>query len=238
MYGRSASRLLDLDDGQFRLLRAAGWDRTYVIASDSDSRWTNDPNFRRWFADAVDRVDLLVGLFDGHGAPAWNIRSKAGGPVWEPPIVRPFSSTSRPTLTLQYDPSDRAATLIASRLKAVFVAEGLELRLTTDAMEETPELRLVAHQRWSEDPVVALTPLATLTGPAGEDARRQLEAARSAAGGVRDRLAADAERALLEGALVTPLIRLDAWIAVSTQLEGVEPGLTGQLALEKVWWNR
>ncbi len=186
----------------------------------------------------IDRVHLLVGLFDGHGAPAWNLRSTAGGPVWDPPIVRPFSSTSRPTLTLRYEPSDRAAALVASRLKAIFVAEGLELRLTTDGTGESPELRLVAHQRWSEDPVVALSPLASLTGSAGEEARRHLEAAEVAAGGVRERLAADAERALLEGALITPLIRLDAWIAVSNQLEGVEPGLTGQLGLEKVWWNR
>ncbi len=68
--------------------------------------------------------------------------------------------------------------------------------------------------------------------------RQELRAAGDAAAEARDRVAGDAERTLLENALVVPVIRLDAWIAVSTQLEGVQPGLTGQLAVEKIWWNR
>lgn len=238
VYGRSATRLFDLESERFRLLRAEGWDRTYVLLFDSDSRWTNERNFRRWFAESVDRVDLVSRLFDGHGTPAWNLEPQPGGPRWPPPIVQPFSSTSSPALTLQYDPADRAAASIASRLKALFVAHRLELRLSTAAGEEPPELRLVAHQRWSTDPVPTLTSLAALTGTAGEQALQLLEEAGTAVGVRRDDLTDAAETKLIESALVVPLIRLEAWIAVSAQLEGVEPGLTGQLALERIWWNR
>lgn len=238
VYGRNAARLQEVDPAQVRLLRASGWDRTYLIHCDPKTRWTNDPNFRRWLAESIDRVDLVNGLFDGHGAPAWTVQSRATGPVWSPPVHHPFSSTSHPVLQLKYDPNDRPAGSIASRLKALFAAEGVDLRLTGGEDVERAELTLVAHQRWSADPVVALEPLVSVAGSAAEGATHYLEQARSASGAAREGLATLAEDALLIDALVVPLVRLQAWVAMSPALEGVQPGLTGELALEKAWWNR
>ena len=141
-------------------------------------------------------------------------------------------------LHLKYDPNDRAAGSIASRMKALFAAEGVDLRLTDGDDVDRPELTLLAHQRWSADPVVALAPLVSAAGSAGEGARHYLGQARSASGATRESLATLAENALLIDALVVPLVRLEAWIAVSPALQGVQPGLTGELALEKAWWNR
>ncbi len=238
VYGRSAGRLQGVDPAQVRLLRAPGWDRTYLIRLDARTRWINDPNFRRWFAETVDRVDLVSGLFDGYGVPAWTVQSHTPGPVWNPPVRHPFNPASHPVLHLKYDPNDRAAHSIVSRMKALFAAEGVDLRLTGGADVDRPELTLVAHQRWSADPVVALEPLVSAAGTAGEGARHYFEQAQSAFGAARENLATLAEDALLIDALVVPLVRLEAWIAVSPALEGVQPGLTGELALEKVWWNR
>ena len=238
VFGRNAARLHAVDPAQVRLLRAPGWDRTYLFLCDSDARWTNDPNFRRWLAESVDRVDLIGGLFDGHGIPAWTVQSRAAGPVWQPPVRQPFSSTSHPVLQLQYDPNDRAASSIASRMKALFAAEGVDLQLTAGGDVERAELTLVAHQRWSADPVVALEPFLAAVGTAGQEAGPYLEQARSASGAARERFATLAEDALLIDALVVPLVRLDAWIALAPALDGVQPGLTGELALGSVWWNR
>jgi ABC-type transport system substrate-binding protein len=238
VYGRDAARLHGLDATQVRLLRASGWDRTYLFHCNPETRWTNDPNFRRWLAESVDRVDLIGGLFDGQGAPAWTVQSRSTGPVWDPPLHHPFSSTSHPVLRLKYDPNDRAAGSIASRMKASFAAEGVDLQLTAGDDVDRPELTLVAHQRWSADPVIALAPLVSAAGTAGQDARDYLEQARSASGATREGLATQAEEELLTDALVVPLVRLDVWVAVSPALEGVQPGLTGELALEKVWWRR
>ena len=238
VYGRNVARLHGVDPAQVRLLRASGWDRTYLIHCDARTRWTNDPNFRRWFAETVDRVDLVSGLFDGYGAPAWTVQSRTAGPVWKPPVRHPFSSTSHPVLRLKYDPNDRPAGSIASRMKARFAAEGVDLRLIGGDDVDRPELTLVAHQRWSADPVVALAPLVSAAGSAGKGARYYLEQAQSAAAAARESLASLAEDALLIDALVVPLVRLEAWVAVSPALEGVQPGLAGELALEKAWWNR
>jgi hypothetical protein len=238
IYGRNAARLLGVDPAQIRLLRASGWDRTYLFHCDPELRWTNDPNFRKWLAESVDRVDLLVGLFDGHGAPAWAVQSPATGPVWQPPVRHPFSSTSHPILHLKYDPNDRAAGSIASRMKALFASEGVDLQLTTGGDVDRPELTLVMHQRWSADPVVALVPLVSAAGVAGETARSYLDQARSASGAARERFSTLAENELVADALVVPLVRLDVWFAVAPGLEGVQPGLTGELRLEQVWWKR
>lgn len=238
VYGRGAARLHGLDPTKVRLLRASGWDRTYLFRCDPETRWTNDPNFRRWLAETVDRVDLVGSLFDGHGTPAWTIQPRASGPVWPPPVRHPFSSTSHPVLHLKYDPNDRAAGSIASRMRALFAAEGVDLRLTVGNDVEPAELTLVAHQRLSADPVVALAPFVPAAGSAGEDARDYFKQARSASGATREALATRAEDALLNDALVVPLVRLDAWVAVAPALEGVQPGFTGELALEKVWWKR
>ena len=147
VYGRDAARLHEVDRAQVRLLRASGWDRTYLFHCDPEARWTNDPNFRRWLAESVDRIDLVVGLFDGHGAPAWTVQSRATGPVWQPPMLHPFSSTSHPVLHLKYDPNDRAAGSIASRMKALFAADGVDLQLTSGDVDRA-ELTLALHQRW------------------------------------------------------------------------------------------
>ncbi len=237
-YGRDVGRLREADAARPRLSRAPGWDRTYLIRCDPRLRWTNDPNFRRWFAETIDRVDLVEGLFDGRGAPAWTVQSSSGGPLWQPPVIHPFGSTSQPVLHLKYDPADSGAASVASRMKALFVNHGVEMRLVTGDEIERPELTLSAHQRWSPDPVVAILPLVRAGGLAGEGAAHYLEQARNAAGEARENLASLAEEALLIQALVIPLVRLEAWIASAPALEGVKPGLTGELALEEIWWSR
>jgi ABC-type transport system substrate-binding protein len=238
VFGRDVERLQRLDSSQVRLLRAPGWDRTYLLQCNPGTRWTNDPNFRRWLAERVDRVDLVGGLFDGHGSPAWSVQSRASGPVWRPPVRHPFSSTSRPVLRLRYDPNDRSANSIASRMKALFAAEGVDLRLDAGGDGDSPELTLWTHQRWSADPVEALDALVSSAGSAAQGAGQYLEQARAASGATRDGLAALAEDALLMDALVVPLVRLEAWVAIAPGLEGVQPGLTGELALGNIWWSR
>jgi len=238
VFGRGAARLHAIEAAAVRLLRAPGWDRTYLFQCDPEARWTNDPNFRRWLAETIDRVDLLGGLFDGHGVPAWTLQAGSSGPVWPPPLHHPFSSTSRPILRLQYDPQDRAAGSIASRLKALFAVDGVELQLVRAGEAESAELILHAQQRWNADPVVALEPLVEHAGAAGEGARHYLDQARSASGAMREGLANLAEDALLMDALVVPLVRLDVWIASAPALEGIQPGLTGELGLGNVWWKR
>jgi len=238
-YGREVARIREAALQEIRLVRAPGWDRTYAIHCDTRSRWTNDPNFRRWFAETVDRVDLIGGLFDGFAAPTWSIQRRSAGPLWEPPLHRPFGPTSRPALHLKFDPDDGPAAAMASRMKARFAAEGVEITLltTADAVER-PALTLSAWQRWSENPVVTLAPVVAAVGVGAEGARYYLEQAESASGAARRNLVTQAEDELLIDAVVVPLVRLEAWIAMSSRLRGVEPGLTGELALEGTWWGR
>jgi len=239
VYGRELARVREDAGDEIRVVRAPGWDRTYVIHCDTRSRWTNDPNFRRWFAETVDRVDLVGGLFDGFAAPVWSIQPRSTGPLWAPPIRHPFGSTSRPLLHLKFESDDVPAAAIASRLKARFAAEGVELELLTSTDRvERPALTLSGRQRWSADPVATIEPLVVAAGGAAEGSRHYLGQAKSVSGETRTNLATLAEDALLIDALVVPLVRLEAWVAMSSRLRGVGPGLTGELALEKTWWGR
>jgi MarR-like DNA-binding transcriptional regulator SgrR of sgrS sRNA len=224
------------DPAGHAVLRAPGWDRIYLIRCDGAARWTNDPNFRRWLAESIDRVDLVTHLFDGFGSPAWSLSTPSGEPRWEPPVRRPFGSTSRPVLTLAYAAADAAALAIASRLKASFASEGLELRLAQGASRA--ELTLIGSRRRSDDPLDLLAPLLRGLGDSVDGARHYLEQAARAHGESRETLARMGETAMLAEARFVPVVRLDAWIAFDPALRGIEPGWAGQLGIDRAWWAR
>jgi ABC-type transport system substrate-binding protein len=232
VHGRQVSRVRAA--AGHTLVRAPGWDRTYALLCDPQARWTNDPNFRRWFAETIDRVDLVEYLFQGLAAPAFSLLSGPGGPRWAPPLMRPYGPTSRPLLDLGFDPGDANALAIAARLKAAFALEGMELRLVEQGGRDRPELTLIAYQRWGDD---ALESLTGLIPDGAEGARSYLRQAEAADGESRSSLVALAEDAVLMDARLIPLLRLDAWLALAPGLRGVETGWSGDLALEKIWWS-
>ena len=236
VYGTQVTRLQDGDPTRRRVLRAPGWDRVYLIRCDGGARWTNDPNFRRWLAESIDRVDLVTHLFDGFGSPAWSLSKPSREPSWAPPLHRPFGPTSRPVLTLAYDAADREARAIASRLKASFATRGLELRLEPGG--DPAELTLIGRQRRSDDSLAFLMPLLEILGEAADGARHYFDQAAAVRGESRDALAALGEDAMLVDARLVPVLRLDAWIALAPELRGIEPGWTGQLGLDRAWWQR
>jgi ABC-type oligopeptide transport system substrate-binding subunit len=236
LHGAQVRRLEDGTLPTARVLRASGWDRTYLIRCDGTARWTNDPNFRRWLAESIDRVDLVSQLFGGFGSPAWSLSRPSQQPRWAPPLHRPFDPTSRPVLTLAYEDADRQAGAIASRLKASFATLGVDLRLAPDG--PSAELTLIGRQRSSDDPLTFLRPLLDGLGDVADAARRHFDQAADFYGDSRDELAAQGEDTLLVEAHLIPVLRLDAWIAVAPGLRGIEPGWTGQLGLERSWWDR
>jgi len=231
VHGRQVSRVRA--GAANALVRAPGWDRTYALSCDPTARWTNDPNFRRWFAETIDRIDLVEHLFQGVAAPAFSLLADDERARWAPPLVRPYGSTTRPVLDLGFDPHDVHARAIAARLKAAFAIEGMELRLVEGDQGDTPGLTLVAHQQWQDDAFESVESLV----PVGADgARWYLRQAEAADGDSRRSLVGLAEDAMLMEARLIPLLRLEAWLAMSPRLRGVDTGWSGDLTLERIWW--
>jgi len=232
VHGRQISRVERT--GDYGMLRAPGWDRAFALRCDPGERWTNDPNFRRWLAETVDRIDLVEHLFEGLATPAYSLLSPHIVARWAPPMVRPFGPTSRPALDLAFDPLDPDARAIAARMKAAFAIEGMDLRLVTEPDGSTPALTLVSHQQWEDDPLASF---GRLIPDDEEGARWFLRQAESAEEQARVSLVVQAEDAMLAEARLIPLLRLEAWFAFHPRLQGVTTGWAGDMSLEELWWK-
>ena len=208
------------------MVRAAGWDRAYFLWCDPSFRWTADPNFRRWLGDTLDRRSLSEIVLAGEASPIWSLVGDATGAVWAPPIAVPFASTSSPVLRLYYDETDPLAHSIAARLRAALEPERVEVRLVTEPTQRV-DLRLMRVPH-GEDDAASLEALV-------QELRPQHRGASSYATSGAWELA---HQALLLEAQAIPLVRSHAWFAVAPELEGVRPGVSGDLGLRDAWWRR
>ena len=246
LYGREAAALAASTDLAVSTARLDDWDRVYFLWLESSRRWVNDPTFRRWLAESIDREGLLRYVFDGHGSAATTL--SGGAAAAEPPLGgrRPFGSGSRPRLSLGYDRDDAAAGAIAARLQAGLDVLGVELGLHPLAGDElvsgaggaSLSMRLLAHAPRSSDPVLALVDTLSALRPETDSALRLLDQASMTPEPDGRRAGAWlAEDGLLLDRRVVPLVRLDAWLAARVGLRGVTTA-PGELGLGGAWWKR
>ena len=242
LYGRPAGELLDGAPPSVRLERLAAWDRVWALWLDASARRVNDPRFRRWLAGVIDREAMLRFLFDGRGAPAFGLA--ADDPFaraeWTRTGRAPFSPSSAPRLSLLLAGDDPQAASIGARIKAVLEQEGLEIRLAPtlrarfgdELASRRHALALVAHLPHSDDPLSALRRTLAPLGPAAGSEREQLSGAAHLSGReAREAAARTIEQRLLRDVRLVPLVRLDAWLALGLDVEGVEAGPYGVLRL-------
>jgi MarR-like DNA-binding transcriptional regulator SgrR of sgrS sRNA len=248
LYGGPVGALLEEPSGRARLERLESWDRDYFLWIDPSKRWVNDPAFRAWIAETIDREALVRFLFDGRGEPVFSLSSNGSErPAWTPPQTRPFSTTSHPRLALHYPRSDRLAADIAGRIGAALSLEGVELaveprernQLRRELEQGEVAMALLAHHPPLRDPVLRLLDTIWWLGPGAADAIGGL---RQASGRVDPELRADAawlaEYGLLVDLRLVPLIRLHAWLATDPALRDVAAGPSGRLRLDRAWWQR
>ncbi len=247
VHGRTAAALLDDGDPAIRLRRIDGWERRYFLWLDSSPRWLSDPAFRVWMADNIDREGLVRFLFGGRGRPIFSLSPTASErAVWAPSTKRPFDSTSRPRLTLDYDEADDLAAALAARIRATLALAGVEVELRGApiaqlygalARGETSVVLLVHRPALFSDPVLGLLESLWWLGPGAERAvRRLLRASGSDDAGVRADAAWLAEYELLTEVRLVPLVGLESWLAGTAGLEGVAAGPAGRLELEQARW--
>jgi hypothetical protein len=245
VYGSAAGTLAEAG---FSIARLRTWDRTYALWFDVDGRWVGDPNLRAWIGRRIDRRGMLEYLFAGEGSPATRLleEDESDDPIGDAGR-RPVSAAARPRLGLAYDPEDRYATVIASRIKAELENEGFHIALSGAARPleasatagRPPSIVLLAHQPPTADPAAGLERTFRCLGPGASDARAILDTATAAADDVsRSRIVAAAEDALLRDARLVPLIRLPAWLVTRDGLEGVAAGPPGVLRLTDAGWSR
>jgi len=94
--------------------RLTSWDQIWVLEVDANARWVNDPTFRKWLGDRIDRLRMVEAVFEGDGEP---VKVSV-----HPPGKRPVSEGARPRLALLYDVDNRIAGKIVSRLRADLLA--------------------------------------------------------------------------------------------------------------------
>ncbi len=233
VYGREIERLRSANLDGFDLEPLPGWDRTYALWLDPQSRWVNDPPFRKWLAAHVDRGELARLLFGKEAAAAAGLLSGASSEPAPSEGRRPFDSRSTPRLVLGFDAEDPYAVRIAARLKALLREIGLELTLSRDASARSSRVGVVlfAHHPPVRDPVLGLQhTLRSVTEVAGnaEDAWRLLgRAAEQPSGTDRLALARQAERSLLADGRLIPLVRLPAWVVRNSNARAVHFGPYG-----------
>ena len=248
VHGRTAAALLDDGDPAVVLRRFDRWERRYFLWLDASRRWLNDPAFRVWLAESIDRDGLVRFLFDGRGRPLFSL-SPAGSaePVWAASTRRPFASPSQPRLTLDFDQADRTAGDIAARIRAELALAGVQIELRGGPLGELrralargeTSIVLLAHRPSLADPVLGLLESVWWLGRGSERAvQRLLRASAGADDGMRADEAWLAEYELLTEVRLVPLVGLEAWLAGAAGLEGVEAGAAGRLDLERARWAR
>jgi MarR-like DNA-binding transcriptional regulator SgrR of sgrS sRNA len=245
-WGRAAADLLEEPGLDVRADRLPAWDTVYGLWLASDRRWTNDPAFRRWLRDLLDRERMARHLFGEHAEPAFGL-SPVGPGVSGRSGRRPFSQGSSPRLTLAFDEADPHAASLAARLKAVLLPHGVDLRVAAHpagglsrALAETGFHGVVlAHRPLADEPLLALVetlwPLRTMFG---EETTGLLRATRIADPDRRQRRAEEVEAGLIADARLIPLVRLHAWRLRAADVERVDTGSRGRVRLDRARWSR
>jgi ABC-type oligopeptide transport system substrate-binding subunit len=243
VFGRAAARLQRDSLRELSQSRLPRWDRTYFLWIDRQARWVNDPRFRRWLSDAIDRQSMVDYLFSGEGEPAYTLSGSVATNRETGP--RPLGAASRPRLSLAFDEDDPFAVRIAERLVATLRLEGIDLSLAPRGAIELrradagspPSAILSVHQPASDDPVLGMTESVwRLAGPESDTIKQLERASRIADPGNRVEAAAQIERWVLDQGRLIPLLRLHAWLVVDARLRDVETGPPGVLRLERSWW--
>lgn len=243
LWGRAAERLLAGRDERVQLQRIPRWDTVYALWLVADRRWTNDPSFRRWVRNRLDRESMASYLYGEQAEAAYGLTDRGG--ATSETVRRPFSAASSPRLTLVFDEADAHAANLAARVKAVLEQANVDLRLEPHARadlrraldEGRSQMALVAHRPPVNDPVLSLLDtLWPLRAVAREETRRLIRATRIGDPTRRRERAAEIEAAMLEDARLVPLVRLHAWLARDTALSRVEVGAHGVVQLDRTEW--
>ena len=236
VYGRAAGRLLERDDDTRHVERLPAWDVTYALWLNPETRWINDPTFRRWLSAVIDRDSTARYLF---GEQAQAVYSLIGGSgVEHQTDKRPFSRTSSPRLVLSYQSADRHAATLAARVKAVLERSGVSVRLVTGPVDERWSMVLIAHRPQVSDPLLGLLGTLWPLGSAREQVLRLDRATRIPQVERRRERALAIERSWLADARMVPLVRVHAWLARNSRLTGVQVGAFGVLRLDRAEWSR
>ncbi|HXV77232.1 MAG TPA: ABC transporter substrate-binding protein [Candidatus Polarisedimenticolaceae bacterium] len=237
------------DGKSIELRRLPSWDRTYYLWMNKTKRWLNDPKFRAWVADVVDRKALLELLFDGQGRVAFSLFEAVDQTAYYPEQqTRPLSQSSSPRLELVYDRDDRHALTIARRFQAVL--ETADVALALREMDRAAiraalrdgeiEMAVLAHHPATPDPMLALLGTIWWLGPGSTEIKEALVGSASAVSadepGQRLSAATALERKLLVDAVLIPLIRLDAVLARHIGLAGLSAESHGVLRFDEAWW--
>jgi hypothetical protein len=241
LFGRNAAALLAGDTTHLEAERIRDWDRVYFLWFDTSRRWVNDPRFRRWIAELVDRDAAVRYLFDGQGEPADRLLASAAPERGHrEPVTRPVSADSTPRLVLAYDDRDPHAAILAARVKAVAETNGVVLRLKPAGADRSyGDIVLGSHQPFTEEPVLGLLDgLAGLPAMPDEAIATLRKGAERERPDLRARAATSVESGLLDEGRIAPLVRVHAWLVRDPALRGVRTGPPGMLLLEDAWWSR
>jgi peptide/nickel transport system substrate-binding protein len=188
-----------------------------------------DVRVRDALALAIDRKPIQSVLLKGAGEPAasilpnWMTGYSAVFPV-QANVQRAkavLAESRQPALTLSYDPRDPQAQLIAERIALNAREVGITLRVS---LSEAEDIRLVRVALPSSDPATSL-----------REAARELGLPRPI---VHSNAVDDlypAERALLDGHAVIPLLHLPVASAASPRVRNWEPARTGEWNLSDIW---
>jgi hypothetical protein len=246
-WGPAAATLLEAGGAHELARRLPGWDTVYALWLVADRRWTNDPVFRRWLRDLLDRERMARYLFGHEAEPALALSPVDAPDPAGAPGARPFAAGSSPRLTFVFDEEDPHAASLALRLKAVLRSRGVDLRpvahsrggLTRALEDREVHGAVVAHRPLVDEPLLALLEtLWPLRRPFADEAGTLLRSTRIADPERRRRRARDIEADLVGDARLIPLVRLRAWLLHGPELTGIETGGRGVLRLDRATWAR
>jgi len=249
VHGRTVEEIRAAEPPPAELQRVPAWDEVWFLWLSGSHRWVNDPAFRSWIANRIDRAGLARFLYADHAAPAFSLDADGPrAPLWAPPPHgRPFAGASRPRLELFLRQGDSEGARIAARLREELGLAGVELGVRAvgrDALREAlgrdePALTLLAHRPGSQDPVLRLTETLAELGPGSAAALRSLaEGARRETPALRADAAWLVQHGLLVNARLVPLLRVEAWLALRPGLRDVVAPCAGRLELGRARWER